>query len=175
MKPIYFFEIFSSESHLELQLCGSPSILSKFPHNDVREHLSSWIFWSFCSMFWPVATLTAAKSPRIFGHFLEHFSRTSNIDHSSWHKNNRFEHQWRCETAVSELTDSILFIADSLWNPNIVSNAGISHWSYDGSEISAARNPDGNISTLTCNLLPNRSEAGCRADVSIERIFFSSE
>ena len=44
MKPIYFFEIFSSESHLDLQLYGRPSILSKFPHNDVREHLRSWIF-----------------------------------------------------------------------------------------------------------------------------------
>jgi len=51
MKPIYFFEIFSSESHSDLQLSGRLIILPKFPYNDVREHLSSWIFWSFCSMF----------------------------------------------------------------------------------------------------------------------------
>ena len=120
-KPIYFFEIFSSWPHLNLQLSGRLLILSKFPYNDVRRHLSSWMFWSFCSMFWPVVTLTAVRSPRIFGHFLEHFSRTSNPDYSSWHKNNCFEHQWRSETAVSELVVSILFIADSLWNPNIVS------------------------------------------------------
>ena len=121
MKPIYFFEIFSSESHPDPQLSGRLLILSKFPHNDVREHLSSWMFWSFCSMFRPVVTLTSVRSPRIFGHFLEHFNRTSVPDRSSWHKNNRFEHQWRCETAVSELTVSILFIVNSLWNPNIVS------------------------------------------------------
>ena len=46
--------------------------------------------------------------PRIFGHFLKHFNRTSDSDYSSWHKKNRFENQWRTETTVSELSVSIL-------------------------------------------------------------------
>ena len=32
-----FFEFFSSESHLNLQLSGRPLILSKFPYNDVHQ------------------------------------------------------------------------------------------------------------------------------------------